>query len=117
MTAYTALGARPFPSVSRVATVATPSSTRGSSMETIPHRELRNNSSEVLARVAAGETIAITNHGTVVAIMCPPAMSVIERLTLSGGVRPPRRTDIDFTTQRRSTNVTYQELMDDRYGE
>ena len=32
-------------------------------MDTIAHRELRNNSSAVLARVAAGEAIAVTNHG------------------------------------------------------
>ena len=32
-------------------------------METIPHRELRNHSSEILARVSKGESIAVTNHG------------------------------------------------------
>ena len=39
---------------------------------TIPHRELRNNSSEVLRQVQAGETIEITNRGEVVAVLIPP---------------------------------------------
>ena len=39
---------------------------------TIPHRELRNNSSAVLREVQAGETLTITNHGEVVAVLMPP---------------------------------------------
>ncbi len=39
---------------------------------TIPHRELRNNSSAVLREVQAGATIEITNNGEVVAILVPP---------------------------------------------
>lgn len=34
-------------------------------MRTIPHRELRNDSSKVLADVKAGETIAVTNNGEI----------------------------------------------------
>lgn len=39
---------------------------------TIPHRELRNNSSAILREVAAGESFAITNNGDVVAMLVPP---------------------------------------------
>lgn len=39
---------------------------------TIPHRELRNNSSAILREVQGGETINITNHGEVVAVLVPP---------------------------------------------
>jgi prevent-host-death family protein len=38
----------------------------------IPHRELRNNSSAILRAVQAGETFEITNHGEVVALLVPP---------------------------------------------
>ncbi|WP_034274040.1 type II toxin-antitoxin system Phd/YefM family antitoxin [Haloechinothrix halophila] len=38
----------------------------------IPHRELRNNSSAVLRDVQAGESIQISNHGEVVAVLVPP---------------------------------------------
>ncbi|TKV56425.1 type II toxin-antitoxin system Phd/YefM family antitoxin [Nakamurella flava] len=40
---------------------------------TIPHRELRNNSSAILREVAGGESFAITNNGEVVALLVPPA--------------------------------------------
>jgi prevent-host-death family protein len=39
---------------------------------TIPHRELRNNSSAVLREVRDGETINITNGGELVAVLTPP---------------------------------------------
>lgn len=42
-------------------------------MERIPHRDLRNKSSEILRRVEAGESFEITNHGKVVAMLRPPA--------------------------------------------
>jgi len=41
-------------------------------VRTIPHRELRNNSSAILEEVRRGETIHITNHGVVVATLIPP---------------------------------------------
>ncbi|PWJ54208.1 prevent-host-death family protein [Quadrisphaera granulorum] len=40
-------------------------------MENIAHRDLRNNSSEVLRRVAAGESFQVTNFGAVVARLVP----------------------------------------------
>lgn len=57
---------------------------------TIPHRELRNNSSAVLRDVQAGETVFITNHGEVVAVLVPPprassASLRIRRASVRGG--------------------------------
>jgi prevent-host-death family protein len=57
---------------------------------TIPHRELRNNSSAVLREVQAGETIYVSNNGEVVAALVPApraeAASVrIRRATRPGG--------------------------------
>lgn len=40
---------------------------------TITHRELRNNSAEVLRRVAAGEAMDVTNRGVIVAHLSPVA--------------------------------------------
>jgi prevent-host-death family protein len=37
----------------------------------IAHRELRNNSSEILRQVESGESFEITNHGKVVAMLTP----------------------------------------------
>lgn len=49
--------------------------------KTIPHRELRNRSSDVLRRVQAGETIQVTNHGEVVAVLSPPDSGMAPRVT------------------------------------
>ena len=42
---------------------------------TIPHRELRNNSSAVLRDVQAGETVYVTNNDEVVAVLVPPVQA------------------------------------------
>lgn len=56
-------------------------------MRTIPHRELRNNSSRILDEVKNGEIINVTNHGEVVAVLIPPSGSTYERLVAAGKVR------------------------------
>ena len=48
--------------------------------KTIPHRELRNHSSDVLRGVQAGETIQVTNHGEVVAVLSPPGKGLAPRV-------------------------------------
>jgi prevent-host-death family protein len=40
-------------------------------MKTISHRELRNNSAQVLREVEKGESFAVTNRGVVVAALLP----------------------------------------------
>lgn len=60
-------------------------------MRTISHRELRNNSAEVLRMVSAGETIEVTNHGKVAAVLVPPSLTPYERLMAAGKVREPRK--------------------------
>ena len=65
-------------------------------MTTIPHRELRNQSSKILERVKNGEIIDVTNNGEVAATLIPPAVSPFERLLMSGGVRPAVEGAVDF---------------------
>lgn len=64
-------------------------------MTTIPHRELRNQSSKILERVKNGETISVTNNGEVAATLIPPSRTPFEQLLRSGGIRPalPGKTD------------------------
>lgn len=52
-------------------------------MKTIPHRELRNHSGDVLRRVQAGETIQVTNHGEVVAVLSPARPGMGPRVVLA----------------------------------
>lgn len=61
-------------------------------MTIISHRTLRNDSAEILRRVAAGESFEITNHGEVVAVLMPSdASTPLERARQAGEtVRPTR---------------------------
>ncbi len=60
-------------------------------MRTVTHREMRNQSGEILRRVADGETIQITNHGEVAALIVPPSTDSLADLLARGQVRPARR--------------------------
>ncbi len=56
-------------------------------MTTISHREMRNNSAEVLRRVEAGEEFVVTNHGTPVARLSPIRSSILDELEAKGQLR------------------------------
>lgn len=56
-------------------------------MSTIPHRELRNESSKILQRVKNGETIEVTNNGEIAATLVPPKASPFEKRLMAGRVR------------------------------
>lgn len=89
-------------------------------MTTIPHRELRNNSSKILERVKNGEIINVTNSGEVAATLIPPPSSVLEQLIHAGRVRQAISDGpIDFTAIPRvaldaSTEEIRQNLRGDR---
>jgi prevent-host-death family protein len=57
-------------------------------------RELRQNLSVYLRRVASGETLEVTEHGRPVAILAPlPAgTTALQRLVAAGRATPPRGT-------------------------
>ncbi|MDO5094583.1 MAG: type II toxin-antitoxin system prevent-host-death family antitoxin [Propionibacteriaceae bacterium] len=59
-------------------------------MSTITHRELRNNSAEVLRRVEAGETLRVTNHGMLTAVIGPAGRTTLDALISEGQARPAR---------------------------
>jgi prevent-host-death family protein len=88
-------------------------------MRTISHRELRNNSSEVLRAVSAGEIIEVTNHGEVAAVLVPPSLTRYERLVAAGKVRQPREERrVDLRKIRRVTApVTSEEIIADVRGD
>lgn len=65
-------------------------------MKTITHRELRNNSSRVLAEVRAGAIIAVTNHNELAAVLVPPSLNSYERLVAAGKVRVAHGDTVDL---------------------
>ncbi|MFE4198407.1 type II toxin-antitoxin system Phd/YefM family antitoxin [Paenarthrobacter sp. NPDC056912] len=88
-------------------------------MTTIPHRELRNQSSKILERVKNGEVIDVTNNGEVTATLIPPSSSPFERLLQAGSVRAASSTPVDFRILPRinidmSTGEMLAELRGDR---
>jgi prevent-host-death family protein len=88
-------------------------------MERIGVRELRQHASRWLARVAAGETIEITDRGRLVAVLSPPReISARDRL-LSEGRLVPARGDLRHIrplaadSSRRSLSEELSELRDE----
>lgn len=59
-------------------------------MTSVGVRELRQRASELLRRVAAGETIEVTDRGRPVALLSPlPEAGPLERLRAAGEVTEP----------------------------
>lgn len=86
-------------------------------METIPHRELRNNSSKVLARVKAGETIAVTNHGEITAVLVPPGSTEYDQMVAAGLVTPARSSGRARDIRRSQSSRSSAEVLDDLRGD
>ena len=80
-------------------------------MQTIMHRELRNNSAAILHRVQAGETFEITNYGEPVAILSPISRDRLSTLKWQGAVR--EATHVDFRALKRTADVSSQAVLDD----
>ena len=80
-------------------------------METISHRELRNNSAQVLRAVAGGATYAVTNHGTVVAQLSPPLTAELRC------VRPAKRPSAYSDLRRVRVDEPILDALDDLRGE
>jgi prevent-host-death family protein len=74
-------------------------------VRTITHREMRNQSGEVLRKVADGETIQVTNHGQVTALIVPPSTDTLADLVSRGQVREARRppSSLRSVVRRKST--------------
>lgn len=86
-------------------------------METISHRELRNNSADILRRVAAGESFLVTNHGETVGQLIPAATDVLDQLRAAGQVVPARRARSFEDIEPVKVDISTQELLDDIRGE
>jgi prevent-host-death family protein len=59
-------------------------------MRTVTHREMRNQSGDILRHVADGETIQVTNNGRVAALIVPPGADPLADLVSRGQVRVAR---------------------------
>lgn len=83
-------------------------------MDVVSHRELRNNSAQVLRRVVDGETVTVTNNGQPVARLSPVALNTLDELTAGGQGRRPRHdvSTLRDVVRRRSAMSSEQILAD-----
>ena len=70
----------------------------------------------MLARVAAGEAIAVTNHGEVAAVLVPPAASALERVLQARAARLPKP-GIEFSVIDRVHGPSTVEILGDLRGD
>ncbi len=59
-------------------------------MRTVTHREMRNQSGDILRHVADGEIFQVTNNGQVAALIVPPGADPLTDLISRGQVRVAR---------------------------
>jgi prevent-host-death family protein len=86
-------------------------------MRTVTHREMRNQSGEILREVAAGGTVQVTNHGQVAALIVPPASDAFNDLVSRGQVRVAQRPLSSLASiPRRSATSTSEAIVDDIRG-
>ncbi|HEY8302149.1 MAG TPA: type II toxin-antitoxin system prevent-host-death family antitoxin [Jatrophihabitans sp.] len=87
-------------------------------METVTHREMRNNSGEILRRVEAGESIRVTNNGRIAALIVPPVADPLEELAQRGRLRPALREARTLRDiRRRSAHRTTAQILADSRGQ
>ncbi|HVX33739.1 MAG TPA: type II toxin-antitoxin system prevent-host-death family antitoxin [Solirubrobacterales bacterium] len=86
-------------------------------MRTVTHREMRNQSGEILRRVADGETIQVTNHGEPAALIVPPGGDPLADLGARGQMRPARRPLSSLRSiARRKSSARSEEIVADVRG-
>lgn len=86
-------------------------------MRTIPHRELRNNSSKVLADVKRGEVIEVTNHGEVVAILIPPQENRLAVMEAAGLITPASSDESFASLPIVAASESAMDVLDDLRGD
>ena len=86
-------------------------------MKTVTHREMRNQSGDILRRVADGETIQVTNNGQVAALIVPPGTDPLADLVSRGQVRVARTHPSSLRSiVRRKGTVDSQRIVADARG-
>ena len=78
-------------------------------------RELRQNLSVYLDRVKRGETLSVTEHGVVVAVLRPATetMSVLDRMVAEGRATAPTRSLRDLPRPTVKADRPLQEILDE----
>ncbi len=82
-------------------------------MDSVPVRELQQHASAVLRRVRNGERVAVTDRGTIVAVLMPPSdAGGVAGLIASGRVRRASRA-IGRRDPQRTSAMSTASVLDD----
>ena len=82
-------------------------------MRTIGIRELRQNTTNALRRVGAGETVGVTDRGRLVALLAPVSSATgAAALLAAGRVEPARRSIADLAPAR-PARLRTSDVLDD----
>lgn len=84
-------------------------------MSEVGIRALKQNASQVVAQVAAGETVTVTDRGRPVALLTPIPTSRLQALVDAGRARPARRSlrDLDPPADGPALSDELQAMRDD----
>jgi prevent-host-death family protein len=74
-------------------------------------RALQQTASKVVARVAAGESLTVTDRGRPVARLVPIADSAVEQLLAAGSARPARLTWTEVPSPIESSETALSDLL------
>ncbi len=87
-------------------------------VQEITHRQMRNESADILRRVAAGETLIVTNHGQPAAVIGPPRGDILTLLAARGQLREALTspTSLRSIKRRKATTTTTTEILTDVRG-
>jgi prevent-host-death family protein len=86
-------------------------------MKIVTHREMRNQSGDILRRVAAGESVQISNNGRLTAMIVPVGGSALDGLIARGEARPARAgVEVLLSIQRVAAPMTAANLIADSRG-
>ncbi|MBP6995529.1 MAG: type II toxin-antitoxin system prevent-host-death family antitoxin [Phycicoccus sp.] len=86
-------------------------------MDTITHREMRNNSGEILRRVESGETVQVSNNGRPVALIVPINGHDLNALVARGEARAARTGSGSLATiVRANAGMPSQDIVADVRG-
>lgn len=86
-------------------------------MEMVTHREMRNRSGEILRRVAAGESVQVSNNGRLTAMIVPVGGNALDGLIARGEARPAHAgLESLLSIKRMVSPMTSGELVDDSRG-
>ena len=78
---------------------------------TVGIRALQQTASKVVARVAAGESLTVTDRGRPVARLVPIADSVVEQLLAAGSARPARITWAELPAPADASGTPLSDLL------